>query len=81
MNTLANAKTVLDITIIICFALFLILLIVGVAFSSVFAIASSFIVGAVGYVIVDYSATKEYKPTVKSRLFYCLELSAPNNKQ
>ena len=58
MNTLANTKTLADITIIICFALFLIFLIVGVALCSVFAIASSFIIGGIGYAIVDYEASK-----------------------
>ena len=59
MTTLANTNTVSDITIIICFALFLVLLIVGVIFSSVFAIAFSFIIGGIGYAILDYDATKE----------------------
>ena len=58
MDTLANTKTASDITIIICFALFLILLIIGTVFSSVFAIALSFIIGGIGYAILDYETTK-----------------------
>ena len=57
MATLTNTKTVSDITIIICFALFLILLIVGIVFSSVFAIALSFIISGIGYAILDYETT------------------------
>lgn len=53
MATLTNTKTAAEITIIICFVLFLILLIVGIVFSSVFAIAFSFIIGGIGYAIVD----------------------------
>ena len=67
MNTLANIKTVSDIAIIICFALFLILLIVWVAFSSVFAIALSFIIGGIGYAIVDYEATKEHYEALQNK--------------
>ena len=66
MNTLANTKTPTDITIIICFALFVILLIVGIAFISIFAIAFSFIVGGIGYAIVDYEATKEHYEAIKN---------------
>ena len=60
MGTQTNTKTLADITIIICFALFLILLIVGIAFNSVFTIAFSFIIGCIGYAIVDYESTKEH---------------------
>lgn len=60
MKTPANTKTAADITIILCFVLFLVLLIVGIAFVSVFAIAFSFIIGGIGYAIVDYEATKEH---------------------
>lgn len=67
MNTLANTKTAADITIIICFGLFIALLIVGIAFVSVFAIASSFIIGGIGYAIVDYEATKEHYKTLQSK--------------
>lgn len=59
MNTLLNTKTAADITIILCFALFLILLIVGIAFTSVFTIALSFIIGGIGYAIVDFEDTKQ----------------------
>ena len=52
--------TLTNITIILCFALFIILLIVGIAFSSVFAIAFSFIVGGIGYAILDYESTQEH---------------------
>ena len=67
MATLTNTKTALDITIIICFALFIILLIVGIVFSSVFAIASSFIIGGIGYAIVDYEATKEHYEALQNK--------------
>ena len=67
MNTLANTKTAADITNIICFALFLILLIVGIAFISVFAIAFSFIIGGIGYAIVDYEATKEHYEALQNK--------------
>ena len=67
MNTLANTKTIADIIIIICFALFLILLIVGIAFVSVFAIAFSFIIGGVGYAIVDYESTKEHYEALQNK--------------
>ena len=60
MNTLANTKTVADITIIFCFTLFLILLIVGIVFSSTFSIASSFIIGSIGYAILDNEMTREH---------------------
>ena len=65
MSTLTNTK-LLDITIIICFVLFLILLIVGIAFISIFAIVSSFIIGGIGYAIVDYEATKQYYETLQN---------------
>ena len=67
MNTLLNAKTASDITIIVCFALFLILLIVGIAFVSVFAIAFSFIIGGIDYAIVDYESTKEHYETTQNK--------------
>ena len=67
MATATSTKTVADIIIIICFALFLILLIVGIAFSSVFAIAFSFIVGGIGYAIVDYEATKEHYKALQNK--------------
>ena len=67
MKTLANTKTAADITIILCFILFLILLIVGIAFSSVFAIALSFIIGGIGYAIVDCEATKEHYEALQSK--------------
>ena len=67
MNTLANTKTAADTTIIICFALFLILLIVGIAFVSVFSIAFSFIIGGIGYAIVDYEATKEHYAALQKK--------------
>ena len=67
MSTLANKKTVADITIIICFALFLILLIIGIAFMSVFATALSFIIGGIGYAIVDYEATKEHYEALQNK--------------
>ena len=67
MNTLANTKTAADITIILCFVLFLILLIVGIVFSSVFAIAFSFIIGGIGYAIVDYEATKEHYEALQNK--------------
>ena len=60
MNALTNTKTLSDVTIIICFALFLILFVVGIAFGSIFAIIISFIIGGIGYAIVDYEATKEH---------------------
>ena len=56
-----------DITIIICFALFIILLIVGIALVSVFSIAFSFIIGGIGYAIVDYEATKEHYDAIQSK--------------
>jgi len=59
MNTLANTKTLADITIIICFILFIILLIVGIVFSSVLVIVLSFIVGGIGYAILDHESTQE----------------------
>ena len=59
--------TTTDITIIICFALFLILLIVGIALVSVFSIAFSFIIGGIGYAIVDYEATKEHYDAIQSK--------------
>ena len=55
MSTLANKKTVADITIIICFALFLILLIIGIAFMSVFATALSFIIAPLSFFAVVVS--------------------------
>lgn len=67
MDTLANTKTTSDITIVICFALFLILLIVGIVFSSVFAIASSFIFGGIGYAILDYEATQEHYEALQNK--------------
>ena len=67
MNTLFNTKTASDVTIILCFALFLILLIVGIAIVSVFAIALSFIIGGIGYAIVDYEATKEHYEAIQSK--------------
>ena len=67
MNTLANTKTIADITIIICFALFLILLIVGIVFSSAFAIAFSFIMGGIGYAILDYEATKGHYEALENK--------------
>ena len=67
MKTLLTTKTSADVTIILCFALFLILLIVGITFSSVFAIAFSFIVGGIGYAIVDYEATKEHYKTLQDK--------------
>ena len=59
MNTLTNATTA-DITIIICCILFLILLITGIALVSVVTIGLSFIIGGIGYAIVDYEAIKEH---------------------
>ena len=67
MNTLSNTKTASDITIIVCFVLFLVLLIVGIAFVSVIAIAFSFIVGGIGYAIVDYEATKEHYEALQDK--------------
>ena len=67
MATLANKKTVSDIAIIICFALFIILLIVGIAFISTFAIAFSFIIGGIGYAIVDYEATKKHYEALQNK--------------
>ena len=67
MNTLANSKTAADITIILCFALFLILLIVGITFISVFAIAFSFIFGGIGYAIVEHEATKEHYEALQNK--------------
>ena len=67
MNTLTNTKTVADITIIVCFVLFLILLIVGIVFSSVFAIAFSFIIGGIGYAILDYESTKEHYDAIQNK--------------
>ena len=67
MATLTNTKTVADITIIICFTLFLILLIVGIAISSVFAIAFSFIIGGIGYTIVDYESTKKHYEALQNK--------------
>ena len=67
MNTLANTKTSSDITIIICFVLFLVLLIVGIAFVSVIAIAFSFIIGGIGYAIIDYEATKEHYEALQDK--------------
>ena len=55
---MANLTTT-DISIIICFALFLVLLILGIVFTSVFAIAFSFIVGGIGYMLVDIEDTKQ----------------------
>lgn len=54
-----NLTTNTDIAIIICFTLFLVLLIVGIAFVSVFAIAFSFIIGGIGYMLVDIEDTKQ----------------------
>ena len=59
--------TATDIAIIICFALFLVLLIVGIALVSVLAIAFSFIIGGIGYAIVDYDATKEYYESIQNK--------------
>ena len=59
--------TATNITIILCFALFLILLIVGIAFVSVFSIAFSFIIGGIGYAIVDYEATKEHYEAIQNK--------------
>ena len=56
-----------DIVIIVCFALFLILLILGIAFVSVFSIAFSFIIGGIGYAIVDHEATKEHYEAIQSK--------------
>ena len=67
MATLTNTKTLSDVTIIICFALFLILLIVGIAFMSVFATALSFIIGGIGYAIVDYEETKEHYEALQNK--------------
>ena len=59
--------TATNITIILCFDIFLILLIVGIAFVSVFSIAFSFIIGGIGYAIVDYEATKEHYDAIQSK--------------
>ena len=59
--------TLTNITIILCFALFIILLIVGIAFSSVFAIAFSFIVGGIGYAILDYESTQEHYEVLQNK--------------
>ena len=67
MNAQTNAKTVTDIIIIICFALFLILLIVGIAFSAIFTIAFSFIIGGIGYAIVDCEATREHYEALQNK--------------
>ena len=67
MATLTNTKIASDITIIICFVLFLILLIVGITVSSVFAIAFSFIVGGIGYAILDYESTTEHCEALQSK--------------
>ena len=67
MNTLANKKTASDITIILCFVLFLVLLIVGIALASVLAIAFSFIIGGIGYAIIDYEATKEHYEALQDK--------------
>ena len=67
MDTLTNAKTITDIAIIICFVLFLILLIVGVAFISIFTIVSSFAIGGIGYAIVDYEATKQHYEALQNK--------------
>ena len=67
MNTLANKKTASDIAIILCFVLFFFFLIVGIAFVSVIAIAFSFIVGGIGYAIVDYEATKEHYEALQDK--------------
>ena len=53
--------------VIICFTLFLILLIVGIAFTSVFSIAFSFIIGGVGYAIVDCESIEENYETIKNK--------------
>ena len=59
--------TATDISIIICFALFLVLLIVGIALVSVFTIAFSFIVGGIGYAIVDYESTREHYEAIQNK--------------
>ena len=68
MNTPTNTKTVADITIILCCVLFLILLIAGIAFVNVFAIAFSFIIGGIGYAMEDYyGVIKEHYETIEKR--------------
>ena len=59
--------TATDVTIIICFALFIILLILGIALTSVFAIAFSFIIGGIGYAIVDHEAVKEHYELIQRK--------------
>ena len=67
MNILTNTKAAADITIILCFVLFLVLLIVGIVFISVFAIAFSFIIGGIGYAILDYEATNEHYEAIQTK--------------
>ena len=67
MATLTNTKTAADITIIICFVLFLILLIVGIAFMSVFTIALSFVIGGIGYAILDCESTQQHCEALQTK--------------
>ena len=64
---MAKLTTTSDIAIIICFALFIILLIVGIALASVFAIAFSFIIGGIGYMLVDIEDTKQRVEVAEKR--------------
>lgn len=59
MSKLNNTKTLVDMTIITSFVLFIILLITGIVFSSILIIASSFIIGFFGYAILDHEETQE----------------------
>ena len=56
-----NAQKFAIATVVILATLFVILLILGVVFSSVLTIAASFVCGFIGYAIVEHEAQVEYE--------------------
>ena len=56
-----NAQKFASATVAILAVLFVILLVLGVVFSSVITIVASFICGFIGFAIVDHEAQVEYE--------------------
>ena len=55
-----NAQKFAVATVAILAILFVILLVLGVVFSSVLTIVASFVIGFIGFAIVDHEASVEY---------------------
>ena len=63
-----NAQKFVVATVAILAILFVILLVLGVAFSSVITIVASFVCGFVGFAIVEHEAQVEYENSNNSNI-------------